>query len=172
MAKKHIVKCKFCEEYFDANIIPFIKIGNRYAHENCQLQKEQQKTKEEKDKEMLEQYILKLFNEEFINPRTQKMIKTFVQDYKYTYSGILKSLTYFYEIKQNSVEKANKSIGIVPYVYDKAYRYYYDLWLAQQKNEEKHIETYKPTEKIINIERPERNIKKRKLFTFLDEMEE
>ena len=61
---------------------------------------------------------------------------------------------------------------IVPYIYQQAYRYYYSLWEAQQKNENKVVQEYVPVVKEIVIPIPERKIKKRKLFAFLDEEEE
>ena len=125
--------------------------------------------KEEQDKIALENYIMKMFNTTYIDPRIRKQIKQYIEDYHYTYSGIHKSLTYFYEIKGNSIDKANGGIGIVPYIYQKAYQYYFSLWEAQQKNKDVVIEEYVPTVKEIIIPPPQRKTKKRKLFTFLDE---
>ena len=96
-------------------------------------------------------------------------IKQYVEEYNYTYSGIHKALIYHFEIKGGSVEKANGGIGIVPYVYQNAYRYYYALWEAQQKNKDKVVHEYVPVVKEIIIPVPQRQVKKRKLFTFLDE---
>ena len=143
----HWVTCVYCNERFD-------------------------RAKEEKDKEALEQYIMKMFNEEFVNPRVRKQINEFKDKYNYTYSGILKALVYFFEVKGNSIEKAKGGIGIVPYVYNDAYNYYYNIWLANQKNEE----ILKPEQMIIEVREvhipvPQRKVKKRKLFTFLDEEE-
>ena len=90
-------------------------------------------------------------------------------DYRYTYSGIRKALTYFYEVKKNDIKRANGSIGIVPYIYRESYEYYYALWLAQQTNQDKSIETYVPQEQVVVIKSPKRPIKKRRFFTFLDE---
>jgi hypothetical protein len=84
-------------------------------------------------------------------------------------------LVYFYEIKGNSIEKANGGIGIVPYVYQNAFNYYYALWEAQQKIEQKVpiIQEYVPKVVEIRIPNPERKVKKkRNLFSFLDEEEE
>ena len=47
---------------------------------------------------------------------------------------MLKALIYFYEVKGNSVEKANGGIGIIPWIYKDAYNYYYDLWMIKQRN--------------------------------------
>jgi hypothetical protein len=143
--------------------------SRRYAHTECSISEEQKKAKEELDKESLNNYIIKLFKIEYVDARIQKQIKQYVEEYNFTYSGIQKALTYFFEIKGNSIEKANGGIGIVPYVYKNAYDYYFSLWQAQQKNENKDIVAYIPTVKEIVIPRPQRKVKKRELFTFLDE---
>ena len=96
-------------------------------------------------------------------------IKQYIEEYKYSYSGIRKALIYFYEVKGNDKQKANGSIGIVPYIYKEAYNYYYSIWLANQNNKDKVIENYVPTQKVIHIPVPQRNLRKRKLFSFLDE---
>ena len=78
---------------------------------------------------------------------------------------------YFYEIKGKSLDKAQGGIGIVPYIYQDAYNYYYALWEAQQKNKDIVVEQYVPQVKEILIPIPERKTRSRKLFTFLDEEE-
>lgn len=167
---KHIVKCAICGMSFDANVEPFVKVSSRrYAHQKCSENKEENLSQLEKDKEALDQYIMKLFNITYIDPRIRKQIKQYIEEYHYTYSGILKALVYHYEIKGGDIDKANGALGIVPYVYQKAYNYYYSLWEAQQKNKEKIIEHYIPKVKEIIIPVPERKIKKKKNFSFLDE---
>jgi hypothetical protein len=44
--------------------------------------------------------------------------------------------------------------------------------LAQQKNKDVEVTLYAPKVKEIVIPRPQRKVKKRQLFTFLDEDEE
>lgn len=169
---KHIVKCAICGMSFDANVEPFVKVSSRrYAHQKCSENKEENLSQIEKDKEALDQYIMKLFNITYIDPRVRKQIKQYIEEYHYTYSGVLKALIYHYEIKGGDIDKANGALGIVPYVYQKAYNYYYSLWEAQQKNKEKIIEYYVPKVKEIIIPAPERKVKKRKNFSFLDEGE-
>lgn len=110
---------------------------------------------------------------DYVPPRVQKQIKNYVNDYNFTYTGILKALKYFYEIQGHSLEKANDGIGIVPYIYKAAYNYYYSIWLANQKNVDKDINDYvKPEVREVRIPIPQRKIQKRKLFSFLDEEEE
>ena len=98
----------------------------------------------------------------------KKQINQFVQEYNYTYSGILRTLIYFYEIKGGDKEAAHDGIGIVPFCYQDAYNYYYSLWLAKQRNEDKDLSQYIPKEVEIRITPPEREPMKRRLFSFLD----
>ena len=166
----HIVTCIYCKQKFDRDKFPFIQVSQRrYAHQECSLSEDQKQSKEEQDKIELENYIIKLFKVDYIDARIRKQIKQYKEEYNYTYSGIHKALVYFYEIKGNSIEKANGGIGIVPYVYQQAYNYYLALWQAKQKNQDKILHDYVPKVKEITISRPQRKVKKRELFTFLDE---
>lgn len=166
----HNVKCPICGKTFDRDKVPFVQVSaRRYAHKECSMSEDERKAQEIKDKEELDNYIMSLFKMTYVDARIQKQIKKYVDENNYTYSGIKKALVYFFEIKGNSVEKANGGIGIVPYVYQQAYNYYYSLWLAQQKNEDKVVEEYVPIVKEIIIPVPERKVRKRPLFSFLDE---
>lgn len=139
--------------------------GNKWAHKACaELEAKRELTDEEK----LHEYIRQLFKTDFVSPRIKKQIKQFITEYNYTYSGILKSLKYYYEIKHGSLEKSGNGIGIVPFIYQNAYNYYYAQWEAQQKNIGKKVEAYVPKVKEIVIKSPQRQVRKRKAFTFLD----
>lgn len=156
-----------CGQIFDRDKTEFIEVAKqRYAHKNCPVPQNQ--TQEDIDKEKLEKYIMNLLQIDYINPRVRKQINQYINEYHYTYSGILKSLIYFYDIKKNSIDKSNGGIGIVPYIYDESYRYYYSLWEAQQKNSDKNISDYIPRVEEITIPSPKCKIKRRKLFSFLD----
>ena len=169
----HIVTCVYCKQRFDRDKFPYVQVSaRRYAHQECSLTEEQKISKEEQDKIDLENYILKLFKVDYVDARVRKQIKQYREEFNYTYSGIRKALTYFYEVKGHSIEKANGGIGIVPYVYQHAYNYYLALWQAQQKNQDKVLNDYVPRVKEIVIPRPQRKVKKRELFTFLDEEKE
>ena len=109
-----------------------------------------------------------LFNYDYVPPRAKKQISQFIQEYNYTYTGILRTLTYFYEVKGGDKTMAKDGIGIVPFVYQDAYNYYYSLWLAQQRNEAKDIAQYKPKMIEVKITRPEREPLKKHRFSFLD----
>lgn len=161
------VICAYCKKSMSKKDENCVMIGNnKYVHKACQeLENQREKT----DREKLEEYIKELFQISYIEPRIKAQIKKYVEEYNYTYSGMQKALYYYYEIKGGDKSKANGGIGIVPYVYQNAYNYFYELWLAQQKNKDVRIELYQPRVKEIVIPRPERKIKKRPLFTFLDE---
>jgi hypothetical protein len=173
---KHLVKCSICGETFDASVEPFEKTfnGRRYAHKHCYEEKESSKSQEEKDKEALIEYIKQLFGIDRLNAHINKQLKDYIEINHYTYSGIHRALIYHFEIKKGDISKANGGIGIVGYVYQQAHDYYYSIWLAQQKNEQKieNINIYIPQEKVIKIPIPQTKVKKRRLFSFLDKEEE
>lgn len=163
------VICAYCKKPLSKKDNDCIMIGNgKYVHADCQ---ELEQHREKTDREKLEEYIKELFQISYIEPRVKAQIKKYVEEFNYTYSGIQKALYYHYEIKGGDKSKANGGIGIVPFVYQNAYNYFYELWLAQQKNKDIQIELYQPQVKEIVIPRPQRKIKKRPLFTFLDEEE-
>lgn len=101
--------------------------------------------------------------------KIQLQIASYIKDYNYTYSGILKTLIYFYNIQKNDISKSNGGIGIVPYVYQQAHDYYKELWETQQKNAAKDLSQYRPKENVITIRQPQRKIRRKPIFKFLDE---
>ena len=168
----HKVKCIYCHQTFDRDKYSFVQVSpRRYAHTECASKEQSRLKQEEADKIALEEYIIKLLGDDFITPRVRKQINTYIEQYQYTYSGIRKALVYFYEIKGNSIDKANGGIGIVPYIYDDANAYYRRLWKAQQINQSKPIEQYisqPQTIVAISVPKPPKRTRQ-KLFTFLDE---
>lgn len=162
----NFVTCKYCKKQISKKDDEYVQITNStYAHVTCsELEAKREKT----DAEKLDDYIMKLFNYDYVPPRAKKQINQFVQEYNYTYSGILRTLIYFYEIKGGDKEAAHDGIGIVPFCYQDAYNYYYSLWLAKQRNEDKDLSQYIPKEVEIRITPPEREPMKRRLFSFLD----
>lgn len=169
---KHPVKCFYCGITFDANAEPFEKVNSRrYAHKTCHEQHLSTEDKTTHDKRILEEYIKKLFNYDTLPQRVNKQIQNYVHEKEYTYSGIYKTLRYFFEVRGNTIEKANGGIGIVPYVYEEAKTYWRALWEAQQQNAEIDSSKYVLPAREVHILPPERKPMKhyRRLFTFLDE---
>lgn len=167
----HYVTCIYCGARFNRDKELTTQVSaRRYAHKECADKYGQEKTQEEQDLEKLENYIMTLFNEPFINAKTRKQLRDYRKEYNYTYSGMLKTLVYWYEVKGNSIEKANYGIGIIPYIYNTACQYYYSLYMIKLSNQNKNIEDYKPKEKIIEIFPPKIIPTKRiKLFNLDDE---
>lgn len=148
MQKVHRVKCPICGLYFDANSEENIVYKRRYYHKACFGALGE----EEKEKIDLVAYIVNLFNIKTTGAIINAQMKKYHEELKYSYSGIKKTLIYFYEIKGNSIENA-VGIGIVPFVHDEAKAYYNNLFLIQKNNEGKAIENQT---KIIRIARPRR----------------
>lgn len=138
MAKK-ICKCVVCKLEFDRNSIQAVRHGaNRYAHATCEPNNTDYVPFEgENNPELqeLKSYIAELLKEPNWAMIT-KQIKKYHDEDGYSYSGIQKSLEYFYKIKGNPIDKANNAIGIVPYCYQAAYNYYLAIFMANHTNED------------------------------------
>lgn len=144
MTRKYAVICPYCKEKFFREDTEFVQYKNRYYHKKCYDIINQDNI----EKEKLEDTIKKLFNIEALSPLIKKQIKNYHEDseYNYTYSGMRKTLEYFFHIKNGDVSKAH-GIGIIPYVYKEAEEYYYNLFLIEEKNKNKEIDNYN----IINM---------------------
>ena len=153
--------CKICGKQFDRNAEQAVIAGpRRYAHQKCLPTGELVPMENPIDPELdkLNNYIINLLGKDYNAARVKKQIKDF-KEQGMSYSGMLKSLIYFYEVKGNSKEKANGGIGIVPFVYKDAYNYYYDLFMAQQRNENKKPFIERVREIIIKPPKVEKPVK-------------
>lgn len=167
----HIVLCTKCGQKFDRDKIPFEPSGSRrYAHKQCPSQ-DPVKQQEIEELNKLEEYIKKLFDETYINPRVRQQISNYKEQYHFTYSGMLKTLIYFFEIRGNDIAKAQGGIGIVPYIYKEASKYYYELHIQQKLNQDKNFLDFKPKVKEIVILSPKLKPSRKILFNFLEEEE-
>lgn len=92
-----------------------------------------QKIKEQiaKDKLEVAEYIQQLFHKE-VSKRNWVLLEEYRKK-GITYKQTLQTLQYFYDVKHNSITKANGSIGIVPYVYEEAKEYYQKIRQQQEK---------------------------------------
>ncbi len=149
---KHEVKCPYCNIIFDTNKEEFVQLNRRYAHKTCydaaggqdppkQTRARAKKEEKPEDPELvaLKDYIYSLFGDSTNWAMVMKQIKKFQTENQYTLSGIQKSLTYFYEVQHGSKDKANGAIGIVPYVYQDAFNYYYSIYVANSQNANKSV---------------------------------
>lgn len=150
----------------DEDVVELPNLYGRYAHRKCAIEH----PKDDREKMII--YLIRLykFKDDMTWPRLLQQAETIAKDYNFTYSGMTKALEYFYKVKQHPIDKT-KGVGIIPYVYKQAYDYYYSLWLAEQENKKKNLDEYIPKDIVVVIPSPQRQIEKRKLFTFLDEEE-
>lgn len=163
------VTCPYCKIKFDREKVSCEQVSERrYAHKDCILRKQQEALKEQEDLQKLYDYIKILFKSDEISQKIQRQISTYKKQYDYSYSGMHKALVYFYEIKKNDISKANGGIGIIPYIYEESYRYFFEQWQRKQKNTEVQINDYIPQSKVVTIAPPKKNPIKKRLFSFLD----
>lgn len=167
---KALVKCKYCGVQFDRNAEPFVEAGGRrYAHKACAEEYEASLTQEQRDENNFYQYVKELFGNDYNYMMTKKLVEKYTKEFAYTFSGMQKALYWFYELKKNPLDKANGSIGIVPYIYNDARDYYYRLYLAQVANNIEEVKEYKPAIVEIEIESPRARVEPPRLFNIGDE---
>ncbi len=164
----HPVICLYCGQRFDRDKEPSIKIKNRQAHLLCAQNRSEEEKKVESEQNKFFDYCKQVFGKDFDFVRTKRLAEGYIKKYNYTWSGMLKTLIYFFEVKKNPVSKAKGSIGIIPYTYQEALNHYYAIWQAQQLNIDKKIEDYVPEVIEITIPPPQPKPRKRRLFSFLD----
>lgn len=155
MSSKRSVICPYCSESFLRDRVLWVKQKNRYWHKECWERYLTDKEKEKQDFQKLLTYINKLYGFEKTPTNIIVHINRMKKEYKFTNSGILGTLKYFYEIKKNSLDKSNNGVGIVPYVYDEAKRYYAQIKKAKQQAEGIKEDELKFEKKEIVIHPPE-----------------
>jgi hypothetical protein len=138
----------------------FVYFKNRYWHKKCYEQHHQNKSQQDK----LKEYIATLLHKK-IDQKINNQIKNYIEVKKYSYQDIYYALHYFFDIKGNSIAKANGGIGIVPYVIDEAKVYFKAKEKQKMETEEvnpiistKHIKIQNPLLKDKYKENKEINI--------------
>ena len=171
MPKLPQVKCPICGQYFSRSEAPFIHLKNRYYHQSCYDARENEKSEEEREKEKLVEYIKKLFGIPTLTVKINKQLKDYIEVKNYSYEGIRKTLIYWFELKGNSIEKANGGIGIVPYCYEQALAYWKTINEAREYNEQAQKIQATIETRVVHIAPPERKPMRiiRNLFAFLEE---
>lgn len=170
----HLVKCSVCGKQFDRDRVQAVKSGaRRYAHQTC-LPGGEIVPLPQVDEELtkLIEYTKQLLGKEYNEEKVKKQIKDCKNRLGFSYSGMLKSLVYFYEVKGNSKDRANGGIGIVPFIYNEAYNYYLNLFLANQQNINKDVKSYTSKVKEITIKVPIIEFSKRLFKLEEDEVED
>lgn len=131
MAKSN-VKCVYCQQIFDRNNEPYEKVGARYAHKKCY---DLYYTDEDFYKDKIYEVIKEVFGPKYNYVKIDKQRRDF------NAAGInnriiYETLYYYYIVRENSKEKANGGIGIVPYILNEAKSYFKEKEEAKSRANE------------------------------------
>lgn len=118
------VKCYFCGLPIDKD--KAVRQEGKIFHKDCHS--------EYLDRRELFRYCCSLWGLKAPGPLISRQAKKFRQK-GYTYRGMMFSLKYFYEVKNNNKNKykGSETIGIIPYIYEEAKQHYTNI--LQQKEE-------------------------------------
>lgn len=139
------VKCYYCKS--ETNKIEkdkAIRIDDKNFHPDC--------AQKYLDRKELSATICRIFNLKAPGPRNNALVTKYLNE-GMTYRGMIYSLVYFYEIKRNDKSKANEGIGIIPYIYEEAKKYYNKDKIAEQKAEAALEKNKEEREQLKNITR-------------------
>lgn len=160
------VICVCCGGRFDRDKEPFETIGRRYAHLACY--EARNGITSDANKNELHEYIKLVFQSGGVPVKIQQQIKDLKKKYpQFTDAGILNTLRYVYEVKKSKRPNLNDGIYFIPYVYEEASKYYYQIWLTNQKSENEEIANL-PEDKVVYVKPRERQVRKSMRFGFLD----
>lgn len=145
--------CKQAVEKIEKNKVVGKNNHTRYWHPDCLREdrnKKERKMAEEMGRKAIFNYLIDLG----MKPNYAfwgRQRNDFINKYGYCDSGILMALKYWFGEKKNSIEKANGGMGIVPYIYDEAQRYYKNIILKKRKLAEQAIRQQQEKNKVIKI---------------------
>ena len=135
------VKCPYCETSFKRSENKFVYHKNRYWHQKCF----DKKSEGENNRQKLISYIERLFHKK-VDYKIRNQLTNYVENKKYSYEDIYNALYYFFDVKGNSIAKANGGIGIVPYVIEEAKEYF-----KEKKNVAARVKSISPIGKTKKI---------------------
>ena len=143
-----LVICQECKKK-DMDKADMVRIDDKNFHPACAQQY--------LDKKELAATICRIFKLKAPGPRNNAFIKRFHDD-GMTYSGMTGTLVYFYDIKGNSIEKANDGIGIIPWTYEEAKKYF----RMEKEKEKQKQERLEQVEKLMEKEKEVRFVRAQK----------
>jgi hypothetical protein len=133
------IKCQYCNKKFDKIEGNYEKVNTKYYHKECFAKWQQ----ENQDRQELYDCIKEIFHITFPTGFMLRQIKEYKEVRGYTYKGMTLALKYFFEIQKNNPKV--QSLGIIPYIYDQAKKYWRDIKIKQKQMEKDE----QPKEKII-----------------------
>lgn len=150
---QQLLKCYYCGQTFDRNKEEYVPVkGRRYAHKKCF----ENRSLEQIDNDEFWNTITEIFrsSDNYDYKKVDHQLKGYIKQ-GLTIQGVINSLKYWFIVKGNSIESANKGIGIVPYVYEEAQKY--QAYLDQQRKDLTSIDEMQST-KVQNIQKREKKV--------------
>lgn len=146
----HIVKCIYCQGEIDKDKIKYQKISPRhYAHLTCNAIKVNEDTAAF---QTIILYCHNIFGDDGDYSRIGGQIKKYIKEGK-TYNGIYLTLKYWFEVRKGNISKSNGAIGIVPYIYEEARKYWKQMEPKRVPKMEEEIVLLKPKKRQSLLER-------------------
>ncbi|HBP44002.1 MAG TPA: hypothetical protein DD621_05015 [Clostridiales bacterium] len=154
-----LVKCPYCEENIDRNFeFNWTKHGNRYWHDKCW---ESYDSGRKLVYDRAGQYLGNLADYNKITKQFNRYIKK-----GYSPEGIVQALDYWYNIQDNSPDKALGGIGIIDSIYIDATRYFKERQALKDKQAKEQIHFQKEYERRYYQPRAVKIPKANKRFHF------
>ena len=158
MAKATSGKCNMCGSKFLIEEL-IIRSGKKYCSECIEI-----KDQENEDWSTLYEYIKDIYNFSTVPILFITQLNKYRKDENYplTSIGMYYTLKYYYEILENEILD-DKGVGIIPYYYDQASKYYSKVFDLEEKAESftfkdkkqiiktKRYDTYNKTKKQISL---------------------
>lgn len=153
-----MIKCAFCGKAIEEARYKKVK-GKKY-HYDCytslveeaqRVDNERKQNFSEESYQRLVKYILALYNVNSLPLNIANQIEDYISNRGYSYEGIENTLTYFHTILNNPVSE-QETIGIVPWLYDEAQRFYQKMKEVNDYNVNKKI---KDQTVIARIKKPD-----------------
>lgn len=164
--KEKIVVCFYCEEPFvlkDHNYR--MARVNRYAHKECF---EQNATEDDKYIDFM-YHILTRNGVKYNFHKCERQRKKFLNE-GYKNKGMALTLQYFYEVQKGDVNKSNGGIGIIPYVYDRAFEYFRAKEMERRRLQALVLQSKEEEDKAekITVQAPKKQKRKKDLYVLDD----
>ncbi len=160
--KPRKVKCPECGTFNDKENT--VLHNNRYYCKVCY----ENKIREAQDYKDLIAYICELFEIDAPTPLMCKQIKDYKEQFNYTYRGMKTTLHYFFEIQEGNDPADSLGIGIIPFVYEEAKKFYIDKKAVKDSVTACNIEVVQNTKRIIRKVSPSKPTNQYKDIVLID----
>lgn len=146
MARK--VKCPECGMFNDKENT--VHHNSKYYCKVCY----ENRTRESQDYKDLIDYICELYKIDAPTGWMLKQIKDFKEQFNYTYRGIKTTLHYFYELQKGNDVSDSMGIGIVPFIYEEAKKFYIDKKAVKDSVIGCDLEDLQSRKRIVKMRKP------------------